>query len=55
MNIMFLSMKYEYMKLLWDLIVVGKITNKIFREVITLATCKNRYGAKTYLLKEKEA
>ena len=47
-------MKCYSLKHLWDLIVVLKITKKTFREVIMLATVKNRPGPKTYLLKEEE-
>ena len=51
MNIMFPPIKCKSMKHMWDLIGVGKITMKIVREVITLATVKNIPGPKTYLVK----
>ena len=55
LDVIFLTLKYSSMKHLWDLIVVGKITNKTVRELITHKAVKNRPGPKIYLLKDKEA
>ena len=51
---MFPTVKYESLNHLWYLIVIGKITEKIVRELITFATVKTIYGPKNYLLKDEE-
>ena len=55
LNIIFPPLKCSFLKHLWDLLGVGKITNKIVREVIAITVVNNITGTKTYLLKYKEA
>ena len=55
LNIIFPPLICSYLKHLWDIIVVGKITKIIVREVIEKIVVKNKSGSKTYLLKDEEA
>ena len=54
LNLIFPPLKLSSLKHLWDIIVVGKINEKIVREFITFATVKTIYGPKNYLLKDEE-
>ena len=48
-------LKYSSLKHLWDITAVGKIKNRIVREVIAKIVVKNKSGNRNYLLNEEEA
>ena len=55
MNLILPPLKCSFLKHLWDLIGVGKITKKSVRKEITLTVVKNSPGTKTNLLNGEQA
>ena len=55
LNVILLPLKCSSIKHLWDIMDVGKITNRIVREVIEKIFVKKKRGNKTYLIKDKES
>ena len=55
LNAIFPPQNISFLKHLWDLIEVVKMTEKIVKELTTLILGKNITGPKAYLLKDEEA
>ena len=55
LNAIFLSLQYSSPNHLWGIILVGKISKKIVREVRSKINIKKKSGNNTYLLKDKES
>ena len=55
LDVIFLPLKCSSLKHLWNLMGVGKIKNRIVREVTKQLVVKKKRRNKTYLLKDEEA
>ena len=54
LNLIFLPLKFSSLKHLWDIMGVGKITNRIVREVIAKIVVKKKVEAKLAFSRTKK-